>query len=31
MMSLSDLSHHELAALHEKQTNAYHALQAKGL
>jgi DNA-binding transcriptional MocR family regulator len=30
-MTLSDLSHHELAALHEEQANAYNALLAKGL
>jgi len=31
MMSLSDLSNDELAALHEEQTKAYDALLAKGL
>ena len=30
-MLLSDLSHDELAALHEEQTKAYNALLAKGL
>ena len=29
-MLLSDLSHDELAALHEEQTKAYNALLAKG-
>jgi DNA-binding transcriptional MocR family regulator len=31
IMLLSDVSHGELAALHEEQTNAYNALLAKGL
>jgi DNA-binding transcriptional MocR family regulator len=31
IMLLSDVSHGELAALHEAQTNAYNALLAKGL
>jgi DNA-binding transcriptional MocR family regulator len=31
IMPLSDLSHDELAALHEEQTKAYHALLAQGL
>ena len=31
MMPLSDLSHAELAALHEEQTSAYDMLLAKGL
>jgi DNA-binding transcriptional MocR family regulator len=31
MMSLSDLGHDELAAVHEEQTKAYGALLAKGL
>src|SRR6187549_2677684 len=30
-MTLTDLSHDELAALHEEQANAYNALLAKGL
>jgi DNA-binding transcriptional MocR family regulator len=31
MMTLSDLTHDELAALHEEQAKAYNALLAKGL
>ena len=31
MMSLSDLSHDELAAMHEEQTRAYDELLTKGL